>query len=153
MAPGAVGEEGLRQIIHPPHIPLNPLQQALPASLPAPPPSGRVPCRRGRFPLAEEHARLCGVLLTVDGRHAHRVLVREDATALGSGIISATLPALVRFQLELAVALGEREEAERDGGKLGEVLRAGLLVTAQLLRDGKGLYNKQRVESVSCYMY
>ena len=136
MAPGAVGEVGLRQIVHPPLILLKPLQQALPTIPPVPPvPPGRGRRRRRRFPPAEEHARLFGVLLAVDSRHARRLFVGENAAALGGGVISATLPALVGFQLEVAVALGERQKAERDGGELGKVVRAGLLVTAQLLRD------------------
>ena len=133
MAPSAVGKVGFRQIVLPTPVPPKSLKQALPTSPPARPP-GR--CRR--VPLAEEHARLGGVVLAVDGRHAHRVLVGEDAAALGRGVISATLPPLVRLQLELAVAVGERKEAERDGGELGKVLRAGLLVAAQFLRDSQG---------------
>ena len=70
-------------------------------------------------------------------RHARRVVLAEDAAALVGGVVAAALPALVRLQLEVAVAVGEGEEAERDGGELGEVARARLLVAAQLLGDGQ----------------
>ena len=95
------------------------------------------PCFPGRD-LAEEHARLRGVLLGVQRRHPHGLVLAEDAAALVGGVVAAALPALVRLQLEVAVAVGEREEAERDCGEFGQVARAGLLVAAQLFGDGQG---------------